>query len=88
MDNYIVTSKALGELEEISIKLDGLSALATVCGSAFISSDSFGNMHPREVHESFNNMSRQIKELSKDVQMVIKGFYEKEGAENDFRKSN
>lgn len=73
--------KLIRELEAIIVKLDSLSALATVCGSAFISSDSFGNMAPREVHETFNNVSCQIEEASKDVQMVIKGFYEHD-AEN------
>lgn len=73
--------KLIRELEDIILKLDSLSALATVCGSAFISSDSFGNMAPREVHETFNNVSCQIEEVSKDVQMVIKGFYEHD-AEN------
>ena len=73
--------KLIRELEDINLKLDSLSALATVCGSAFISSDSFGNMEPIKVHETFNNVSCQLDEVSKDVQMVIEGIYEHD-AEN------
>lgn len=85
MIGYTITGKEVQTLEDIVLKLDELTALATVCGSAFIAADSFENMNPRAVHESFNNISSQIEHVSGDVSALIDTIHRsrKEGAASD-----
>ena len=81
MGTHQITAKEvelIQELEDIILKLDSLSSLTTVCGSAFINDDSFGNMAPREVHQAFNSISSQIGEISADVGCIIAAIYEQE----------
>lgn len=78
MGTHLITDNEVKELDDILMKLESLSSLTTVCGSAFISNDSFGNMAPREVHQAFNSISSQIGEISADVGCIIAAIYEQE----------
>lgn len=87
MERFSITREDVDRLDDIILKVETLSALATVCGSAFIERGSFSNMNPRDVHNSFNNMSRQLQEVYESANAIMVSIYgsrtEKEGAEND-----
>ena len=87
MEGFFVTRENVNRLDDINIKLETMSALARVCGSAFIQRDSFSNMAPRDVHNSFENLSQQLEDVSKEVAVLIASFYEdrklKVGDQND-----
>ncbi len=86
MRTHLITDKDIDLVEGIIMKLESLSALATVCGSAFITEDSFSNLNPREVHQTFNNIHSQLDEAVKDVNMLLVAIYgdrEKEGVESE-----
>ena len=86
MVTHLITDKEVKELDDIIMKLENLSALATVCGSAFIDKNSFSNVAPMEVHQTFNNISNQIGEISADASGIMAAIYgnrQKEGAENE-----
>ena len=86
MVTHLITDKEVKELDDIIMKLENLSALATVCGSAFIDKNSFSNVAPMEVHQTFNSISNQIKEISVAAYSIMAAIYgnrQKEGAENE-----
>lgn len=87
MERLFVTREDVNKMDDIILKLDTISALAKVCGSAFVQRDSFSNMGPRDVHNSFNNLSQQIEDVSKEVSVLMAAIEEnkllKVGDQND-----
>ncbi len=73
----------INKLEHISLKLDNLSSISEVCSGAFVGGDSFSNLNPRSVHETFISLSEQLGELSNEVTALALYFYRKQTIEDD-----